>query len=105
MTTRTAPRGLLVLVYVGRAKSGTTSGQVHLHAKPAVKCVVRSVAHVLSWHWRHGASKPLASAWLTSGVAFYQSETRASWGAAAFVIFRHGGNAGWRCGGQRGVYL
>lgn len=44
MTTRIAPRGLRVLVYVGWAKPVRIVGQGHPHAKPALKCEMRDVA-------------------------------------------------------------
>ncbi|KAJ6180471.1 hypothetical protein N7519_010932 [Penicillium mononematosum] len=86
MTTRTAPRGLRVLVSVGWAKPVRIAGQGHPHAKPALKCEMRDVAYMLSWHWRYAAFESLASAWLPSRVAFYPSELGPSWGAAAFVL-------------------
>ncbi|CAP91790.1 hypothetical protein PCH_Pc13g07210 [Penicillium rubens Wisconsin 54-1255] len=102
MTTRTAPRGLRVLVYVGWAKPVRIAGQGHPHAKPALKCEMRDVAYILSWHWRYATFESLASAWLPSRVAFYPSETRAILGCSGICSSHHEENAGWRCGGILG---
>ncbi|CRL23822.1 unnamed protein product [Penicillium camemberti] len=89
----------LAVAYLSRVSQvQRDSGQGYPHAKPALKCVVRDVAYILSWHWRHAGSKPLASAWLPSGVVFYLSETRGILGCSSIHYSHHEKNAGWRCG-------